>query len=51
VRTSQVLINAVTGQVDCWALLGEEFFAGVVEALLLAVESFERAEGAGDLAD
>jgi hypothetical protein len=48
-------MNAVTGQVDCWALpallLSEEFFAGNFEAPLFAVELLERVGGARDALD
>jgi hypothetical protein len=43
-------MNALTGQVDCWALrallLSEEFFAGNFEVPQFAVELLERAAGA-----
>jgi hypothetical protein len=49
------VMNALTGQVDCWALrallLSEEFFAGNFEAPLFAVELLERVGGAGDVVD
>jgi hypothetical protein len=49
--SSAQLVNAVTGEVDCWALLGEEFCAGDVETLLLCVELLGGVDGAGDVVD
>jgi hypothetical protein len=43
--------TAVIGQVNYWALTAEEFFAGAIDAFLLAVELLDGVAGAENVVD